>query len=89
MIDNSGAPASNGTDVGRRRKRWLTDVLDASQGVPTILCCHVPLVPVRETRRFWRGVLGSEATPPTTMTSWSSSIGTLIRSSPCFPATST
>lgn len=48
VLDNSGAPASNGTDVGQRRNGWLRDVLAESKGVPTILCCHVPLVPVRD-----------------------------------------
>lgn len=48
MLDNSGAPASNRTEVGRRRNRWLGDVLAATQKLPTILCCHIPLVPLRD-----------------------------------------
>jgi len=48
VLDNSGVPGSNGTDVGRHRNRWLADVLAGSKGVPTVLCCHVPLVPVRD-----------------------------------------
>jgi predicted MPP superfamily phosphohydrolase len=47
MLDDSGAPASNATEVGRRRRRWLRDVLEGSPD-PKILCCHIPLVPLRE-----------------------------------------
>ena len=48
MLDDSGAPASNRTEVGRRRNRWLGEVLAASKELPTILCCHIPLVPLRD-----------------------------------------
>lgn len=48
VIDNSGVPGSNGTEVARSRNRWLSEILAGSKGVPTIVCCHVPLVPVRD-----------------------------------------
>jgi predicted MPP superfamily phosphohydrolase len=48
VLDDSGAPASNRSEVGRRRNRWLGEVLAAAQGLPTILCCHIPLVPLRD-----------------------------------------
>lgn len=48
VLDDSGAPASNRTEVGRRRRNWLGEVLAASKDWPTILCCHIPLVPLRD-----------------------------------------
>lgn len=48
VLDDSGAPASNRTEVGRRRRSWLGEVLAASRNLPTILCCHIPLVPLRD-----------------------------------------
>ncbi|MEA1951826.1 MAG: metallophosphoesterase [Planctomycetota bacterium] len=47
-LNNSGAPASNRTEVGQRRNAWLRDVLEDSGDRPKIICCHIPLVPVRE-----------------------------------------
>jgi hypothetical protein len=48
VLDDSGAPASNRSEVGRRRNRWLGEVLAASTERPTIVCCHIPLVPLRD-----------------------------------------
>ncbi len=48
MLNNSGAPRSNRRPVGRRRNAWLRRVLEASTDVPKIICCHIPLVPVRD-----------------------------------------
>jgi len=50
IINNSGAPGSNRTEVGKRRNRWLEKVLADSKDKPKILCCHIPLVPIREER---------------------------------------
>ena len=47
ILDNSGAPSSNRTEVGRRRNCWLRDVLEGSK-YPKIICCHIPIVPIRE-----------------------------------------
>jgi len=48
VLNNSGAPASNRQSAGRARNRWLRGVLESSSPTPVILCCHIPLVPVRE-----------------------------------------
>lgn len=48
MFNDSGAPMSNSKDVGGRRNAWLRGVLEESEGVPKILCCHIPLIPIRE-----------------------------------------
>ncbi len=48
IVNDSGAPASNNRAVGKSRKRWLAQVLEESTQQPKILCCHIPLVPVRE-----------------------------------------
>ena len=48
MLNNSGAPSSNSRDVGRRRNEWFRSVLDASADLPKIVCCHIPLVPLRD-----------------------------------------
>jgi hypothetical protein len=47
VLNDSGAPQSNGTDVGRARNRWFRETL-ASSTAPKIVCCHIPLVPIRE-----------------------------------------
>ena len=47
MLDNSGT-STCGPEVYARRERWLRDTLEAHRGVPKILCCHVPLVPMRD-----------------------------------------
>ena len=47
MLDNSGS-STCGPEVYARRERWLRDTLEAHRGVPKILCCHVPLVPMRD-----------------------------------------
>jgi hypothetical protein len=48
MLNNSGAPVSNRQPVGRRRNAWFRHVLEGSPGVPKIVCCHIPLVPLRD-----------------------------------------
>ena len=48
VLNNSGAPASNRQSAGQARNRWLRGVLESSPPMPVILCCHIPLVPVRE-----------------------------------------
>jgi len=48
VINNSGAPSSNQRKVGKKRNRWLGRVLADSRDQPKILCCHIPLVPIRE-----------------------------------------
>ena len=48
VLNNSGAPASNRQSAGQARNRWLRGVLESSPPIPVILCCHIPLVPVRE-----------------------------------------
>ena len=48
MLNNSGAPMSNTKDTGRRRNDWLRGVFEKSAGVPKIVCCHIPLIPIRE-----------------------------------------
>jgi hypothetical protein len=47
-LDNSGAPGTNRTPVGRRRNDWLRSQLSAFPNEPKIVCCHIPLTPVRE-----------------------------------------
>ena len=47
MLDNSGT-STCGPEVSASRERWLRDTLEAHRGVPKILCCHVPLVPMRD-----------------------------------------
>ena len=47
MLDNSGT-SNCGPEVYAGRERWLRDTLEAHRGVPKILCCHVPLVPMRD-----------------------------------------
>ncbi len=47
-LNDSGAPRTNRTPVGRRRHDWLRRQLEASPNVPKIICCHIPLTPVRE-----------------------------------------
>ncbi len=48
MLDNSGAPASNGTAAGHARREWLRGVFQKSPDAPKILCAHIPLWPVRD-----------------------------------------
>jgi len=48
MLNNSGAPQSNSKAAGRRRHDWFRSVLEDSAGLPKIVCCHIPLVPLRE-----------------------------------------
>jgi hypothetical protein len=47
MINDSGAMCVK-EDVTYARNLWLKKTLEASPGMPKILCCHIPLVPVRE-----------------------------------------
>jgi len=48
MINNSGAPSSNNRGAGRQRDAWVRRVLETSPETPKILCCHIPLVAIRE-----------------------------------------
>jgi len=48
MLNTSGGPRTKGTPVRRRRNAWFREVLEASRGTPKIVCCHVPLLPVRD-----------------------------------------
>ena len=48
MLNNSGAPSSNSAAVGRRRNEWFRGILDASPDLPKIVCCHIPLLPLRD-----------------------------------------
>ncbi|HBO42588.1 MAG TPA: hypothetical protein DD670_01360 [Planctomycetaceae bacterium] len=48
MLNNSGDPRSKDSEVARRRNDWFRDVLKGSSDTPTFVCCHIPLVPVRE-----------------------------------------
>ena len=50
VINNSGAPDSNSAPVGRSRNQWLKETLENARGKPKILCCHIPLIPIREDR---------------------------------------
>jgi hypothetical protein len=47
MLNNSGAPGVNRTEVGRSRDRWFRRAIEASPDVPKIVCCHIPLAPLR------------------------------------------
>ena len=47
MLDNSGS-ASCEAAVYARREQWLRATFDEFVDVPKILCCHVPLVPMRD-----------------------------------------
>ena len=47
MLNNAGSMRCD-TEVARRRAAWLAGQLTTSEKLPTILCCHVPLVPMRE-----------------------------------------
>jgi predicted MPP superfamily phosphohydrolase len=47
MLNNSGASGIPSA-VARVRNDWLREVLQANRRQPKILCCHIPLVPVRE-----------------------------------------
>ncbi len=47
VLNNTGAPSSNSREVGKRRNEWFRSVLDASPDLPKIVCCHIPLVPLR------------------------------------------
>ena len=48
MLNDSGAPNSNSRDVGKRRNQWLAGILESTPEVPKIICCHIPLVPIRD-----------------------------------------
>lgn len=48
IMNNSGSPTSNQQSAGRARNEWVRDILEASPKLPVILCCHIPLVPIRE-----------------------------------------
>ncbi|MCC6444282.1 MAG: metallophosphoesterase [Armatimonadetes bacterium] len=47
VFNNSGAPVAN-AEAGKERNRWLRETLDAWPDDPKILCCHIPLVPLRD-----------------------------------------
>lgn len=48
MLNATGAPSSNDTGAGAYRRQWLQGILEASPGVPKIICTHIPFVPIRE-----------------------------------------
>jgi hypothetical protein len=48
MLNNSGAPRSNSTRIGQRRNEWLNGIFSDSKDLPKIICCHIPLVPLRD-----------------------------------------
>lgn len=47
VFNDSGAPDAN-PGAGKTRNQWLRYTLGASPDEPTILCCHIPLVPLRD-----------------------------------------
>lgn len=47
VFNNSGAPAANSRT---NRDDWVRGILEANRDKPKILCCHIPLVPIREDR---------------------------------------
>lgn len=47
MLNNSGATVVGGAVI-EARNAWLEGVLKKHRGEPTILCCHIPVVPVRQ-----------------------------------------
>jgi 3',5'-cyclic AMP phosphodiesterase CpdA len=47
MLNNAGTMKCD-ADVARRRAAWLAGELTTGEKLPTILCCHVPLLPIRE-----------------------------------------
>ena len=48
MLNDSGAPMSNSKDTGQRRNAWLARCARGIPGRSQILCCHIPLIPIRE-----------------------------------------
>jgi len=46
-LNNAGA-CSVGQAVVKARNDWLRRTLDAARGVPKIILCHIPLIPLRE-----------------------------------------
>jgi hypothetical protein len=48
MLNDTGDPAASRQPVGRKRNAWVRRVLEESPDAPKIICCHLPLVPVRE-----------------------------------------
>lgn len=47
MLNNAGTTRCD-AGVARRRAEWLAGELTTGEKLPTILCCHVPLVPMRD-----------------------------------------
>jgi hypothetical protein len=47
MLNNSGASGIPPA-VAKARNDWLRGVLESNRHQPKIVCCHIPLVPVRE-----------------------------------------
>ena len=48
VLNNSGSPGANKTSIGKKRRKWLQKKLDESPGLPKIITCHIPLVPMRD-----------------------------------------
>jgi len=48
VVNNSGSPTSNQKSTGLARNQWVRSALESPPRIPTILCCHIPLVPIRE-----------------------------------------
>jgi hypothetical protein len=44
-LNNAGAPDA---DAARQRNKWLREVLEKEPGLPKIVFCHIPLIPLRE-----------------------------------------
>ena len=47
MLDNSGTTECN-AETYSQRERWLKKTLEDHRHEPKIVCCHVPLVPMRD-----------------------------------------
>ncbi|MEZ6071011.1 MAG: metallophosphoesterase [Pirellulales bacterium] len=47
MLNNAGTLACSAV-VARRRADWLASQLTTGEKLPTVLCCHVPLLPMRD-----------------------------------------
>lgn len=48
ILNNSGAPGSNKRRIGRTRNDRVRRVLEETRGQPKILCCHIPLISIRD-----------------------------------------
>jgi hypothetical protein len=48
MLNNRGSSRLSKSPVGKRRNAWLRRVLEGSADTPKIICCHIPLVLIRD-----------------------------------------